>query len=64
MTRQTVAWVSFLQADLYTRSKIRRMYNIPNNETIPGKYLIPAGCGVAVFSTLIIMPFDVLKTNK
>jgi hypothetical protein len=64
MTRQTVAWVSFLQADLYTRSKIRKIYNIPNNETIPSKLLIPAGCGVAVFSTLVIMPFDVLKTNK
>jgi sporulation protein YlmC with PRC-barrel domain len=39
------------------------MYNIPENENIPSHYLIPVSVVVAIFSAIIIMPFDSLKTN-
>ena len=62
--RQMVAWIYFLQADLYFKQKIRQYKNIPDKENIPSKYLIPASLMVAVISTVIIMPFDALKTHQ
>ena len=61
--RQMVAWTFFLQADLFMKQKIRKIWGIKENENISSKYLIPASFGVAVVSTVIIMPFDSLKTH-
>ena len=62
--RQLVAWIYFLQADLFMRSSLRNIYKVPDNESIPSRLLMPASMVVAVFSTFIIMPFDTLKTHK
>ena len=62
--RQWVAWVFFLQADLIVRTNVRKIYQIPDNQNIPSKILIPASTLIAVMSTIIIMPFDNLKTQQ
>jgi len=64
IARQTVAWVYFLQADLFMKQHLRQLYNIPQNQSIPTLYLIPASAAIAVISTIIIMPFDNLKTQQ
>jgi hypothetical protein len=63
IARQTIAWVYFLQADLFIKQKIRQWKQIPENESISSRYLFPASALVAVVSTLVIMPFDNLKTR-
>ena len=62
--RQMVAWIYFLQADLFFKQKIRKYKKIPEKENIPSKFLIPASFAVAIMSTIIIMPFDALKTHQ
>ena len=64
IARQTVAWVFFLQADLFMKQKIRKIKRIEDDQIIPSKFLLPASMMVAVVSTVIIMPLDNLKTNK
>ena len=64
IARQTVAWVFFLQADLFMKTKIRKFYEIKDNEIIPTRFLVPTSMILAVISTVIIMPLDNLKTNK
>ena len=64
MVRQMVAWIYFLQADLFMKKKIREVKRIPEKENIPSKYLIPGSFFLAIISTFIIMPFDNLKTQK
>lgn len=44
------------------KEKIREVKKIPEKENIPSKYLIPGSFFLAIISTLIIMPFDNLKT--
>mmetsp|Transcript_1132 Transcript_1132/g.2076 ORF Transcript_1132/g.2076 Transcript_1132/m.2076 type:complete len:165 (+) Transcript_1132:132-626(+) len=61
--RQCIAWVCFLQADFRMKRAIRRMYDIPEEESIPTRYLIVVSFTGAIFSTIVIMPFDSLKTN-
>lgn len=63
-TRQLVAWVFFLQSDLFLRSSIRAKYNIPEDQNIPSSYLWMGGVITALGSTIVIMPFDNLKTHK
>jgi hypothetical protein len=59
-----VAWTFFLQADLFMKQKIRKIWGIKENENISSKYLMPASFIVAIVSTVIIMPFDSLKTHQ
>jgi len=61
-SRQIVAWVSFLQADLAVKTFLRRSLNIQPGEAIPSKYLLPGSFCVAAANTLAVMPFDALKT--
>jgi hypothetical protein len=62
--RQSIAWVCFLQADLRLKQAVRKIKNIPEEDSIPTKYLMVASVVGAVISTIIIMPFDSLKTNQ
>lgn len=63
LTRQTVAWVAFLQADQLMKTTLRNHLGLKVTETIPYHYIVPGSCAVAVVSTLCIMPFDSVKTH-
>jgi hypothetical protein len=62
LTRQSVAWVSFLQADLFIKKRIRSYYNIPADQNIPSKYLLIASFFISLFNVMCVMPFDAMKT--
>lgn len=42
---------------------IRRTKNIPEKESIPTKFLMPASLIVALVNTTAVMPFDCVKTH-
>ncbi len=62
-TRQTVAWVTFLAADAQMKEFLRSHLNLKTNERIPSKYLAGGSFCVAILNTLVIMPFDAIKTH-
>jgi len=62
MARQSVAWISFLEADLIVKLSLRKCYKIPDSEKIPTKLLLPGSIIVAIFNTFCVMPFDAVKT--
>ena len=62
-TRQCVAWVTFLVADSKMKSTLRLYLDIPQTERIPSSYLVPGSIVVAICNTLLIMPFDSMKTH-
>jgi solute carrier family 25 carnitine/acylcarnitine transporter 20/29 len=62
LTRQSVAWVSFLQADLHIKKLIRRHYRIPDDQNIPSRYLMVASFFVSLINVICVMPFDAMKT--
>ena len=62
--RQSIAWNGFLQSDFRIKQAIRKIKKIPDDEAIPAKFLFCASFFAATISTIIIMPFDCLKTNQ
>lgn len=62
--RQWVSWNYFLQIDLFLKTKIRKKYNIAENEKLPNKYIAPISLLISATQTMLIMPFDSLKTNQ
>lgn len=62
-TRQCVAWVSFLWADQFMKTTLRAHFNLQQTEKLPRLPLTIGSITVAVFSTLVIMPFDSMKTH-
>ena len=62
LTRQTVAWVSFLQADLLVKKIIRAKMNIPPDQNIPSRYLVGGSFLVSLINVMCVMPFDAMKT--
>lgn len=62
MARQTVAWVSFVEADYCIKQIIRKMKAIPDEENISTKYLVPGSFIVALINTICVMPLDSIKT--
>lgn len=61
--RQWVSWNYFLQVDLQLKNYIRSKYNIKENEKLPNKFIVPISLLIAASQTMMIMPFDSLKTN-
>jgi hypothetical protein len=62
LTRQMVAWTSFLQADTFVKGQVRKFYNIPEEEMIKGLRLVFCSAFVSMFTILCAMPFDNIKT--
>ena len=62
ISRQSVAWISFLEADYYVKKYIRWKYHINQYDNIPAKYLMVGSLFVSLFNVLCVMPFDALKT--
>lgn len=63
MIRQSMAMTVFLQSDLLLKTKIRKHFNLRDDEKISSKYLIPASLLIAFINCGFAMPFDVLKTQ-
>lgn len=57
-----MAWVSFLQADLYIKKLIRKHFEIPDNQNIPSRYLVVGSFFVSLINVMCVMPFDAMKT--
>ena len=62
-TRQCVAWVAFLTADSKMKSVMRNYLGLTREERIPSRYIAPGSLCVAVINTLVIMPFDSMRTH-
>lgn len=62
VARQSITMVVFLQADLLAKKITRRVLNIPDDQKISVRSLTFASGFVAVATTLIGTPVDVLKT--
>jgi hypothetical protein len=62
LVRQVTAWTVLLQSDAYYKTKIRKFYNIRDDEMVTGWKLLL--CTIMVSATTIIcaMPFDNIKT--
>ena len=57
-----MAWVSFLQADLFVKKMIRIKMNIPADQNIPSRYLVAGSFLVSLINVMCVMPFDAMKT--
>lgn len=55
--------MTFLTADQYMKQTLRTHLDLTREETIPSKMLFIGSAFVAVVNTLIIMPFDCIKTQ-
>lgn len=62
LTRQLVAWTTFLQADTFIKNQVRRQYGIPEDQMIKGLKLVACTLFVSMCTILCAMPFDNIKT--
>ena len=46
------------------KRKIRSHYNIGEKEKLPNKFILPISVTISATQTMLIMPFDSLKTNQ
>jgi len=60
--RQLVTWVGFLQADVFFKLRARKLLNLKENEQIPMKSLLWVSLCVGLTTSIIYMPFDMIKT--
>lgn len=63
LLRQSVAWVLWMEMDQIMKTILRKKLNLERTEKIPNKYLLAGSFFVALTGTLVIMPFDAIKTN-
>ena len=56
-------WTVFLQTDHAVKQAIRRVYSIPDSDKIPVNLLMPASGLVAIVNTVLVMPFECVKTH-
>jgi hypothetical protein len=63
LTRQTVAWVTFLIADQQMKDVLRHHLLLNRSEAIPARHLMVGSMFVALINTVVIMPFDCIKTH-
>ena len=61
-TKQVVAWTTFLQADAFYKSQIRRIFEIQDKEMIKGMKFVLCTMLISMTTILIVMPFDNIKT--
>jgi hypothetical protein len=63
LIRQSVAWVFWLETDQLVKTFVRKELNIERTERIPSQYLLAGSFLIAFFGTILIMPFDSIKTH-
>lgn len=61
-SRQLVVWISFLQADTFIKTRVRKWYHIPEDQMIKGFKLLLCSGFVSFCTILCAIPFDNIKT--
>jgi len=63
LIRQSIAWVAWMEMDQVMKTVLRNKLELKRTEKIPNQYLLAGSFIVALLGTLIIMPFDAVKTH-
>ena len=63
LLRQSIAWVAWMEMDQFMKTVLRNKLELKRTEKIPNYYLLAGSFLVALLGTLIIMPFDAVKTH-
>jgi hypothetical protein len=63
LLRQSIAWVLWMEMDQVMKTVLRSRLKIERTEKIPNYYLLAGSFVVALTGTIVIMPFDSIKTN-
>lgn len=59
-----MTYTYFLQTDFWIKQRIRKQKQLAQDESIKSRDLLPYSVGMAICSTMMVMPVDCAKTQK